>query len=71
MGVPPEILEHLLGAGEGPLRIHNPLDGPQLPEEDGEGVAIGEIRGAAREGQLAGVERAPQTGEIFRTKDGR
>ena len=33
VGVPTEIVEHLLGTGEGPLRIHDPVDGPELPEE--------------------------------------
>ena len=69
--VPPEVVEHLLGAGEGPLRIHDPVDGPQLTEEAGEGAAIGQIGGAAGEGELAGVEGAAQAGEIFRAKDGR
>lgn len=59
VGVPTQVVEHLLRAGEGPLRIYDPVDGPQPSEEDGEGMAIGEIRGAAGEGQLAGVERAP------------
>ena len=51
--VPPEVVEHLLGAGEGPLRIHDPVDGPQLTEEAGEGVAIGQIGRATGEGELA------------------
>ena len=46
VGVATEVGEHLLGAGEGPLRIHDPVDGPQLTEEAGEGVAIGQIGGA-------------------------
>ena len=71
VGVPPEIVEHLLGTGEGPLRIHDPVDGPQPTEEAGEGVAIGQIGGATREGQLARVEGALQAGEILRAKDRR
>ena len=71
VGVAPEVVEHLLGAGEGPLRIHDPVDGPELTEEAGEGAAIGQIGGAAGEGQLAGVEGALQAGEILRAKDGR
>ena len=69
--VSPEVVEHLLGAGEGPLRMDDPVDGPQPTEEDGEGAAIGEIGGATGEGQLAGVERTLQAGEIFRAKDRR
>ena len=33
VGVPPEVVEHLLRTGEGPLRIHDPVDGSQLTEE--------------------------------------
>ena len=33
VGVSTEVVEDLLGAGEGPLRIHDPVDGPQLTEE--------------------------------------
>ena len=58
--VPPEVVEHLLGTGEGPLRIHDPVDGPQPTEEAGEGCAIGQIGGAPGEGQLARVECALQ-----------
>ena len=33
MRVATEVVEHLLRAGEGPLRIDDPVDGPQLTEE--------------------------------------
>jgi hypothetical protein len=33
VGVPPEIVEDLLGAGEGPLRIHDPVDRPQATQK--------------------------------------
>ncbi len=69
--VPTQVVEHLLGAGEGLLRLHDPVDGPQPPEETGEGLAMGEIGGATSEGQLAGVERTPQASQILRTKDHR
>ena len=63
--IPPEVGEDRLGAGEGPFRIHDPVNGPRVSEEAGEATAIGQVGGAAREGQLAGVERPLQTGEIF------
>jgi len=65
------VVKYLLGAGEGPLRIHDPVDGPQLTEEPGEGLAIGEIGGASREGPMAGVERTLQASQILRAKDHR
>ena len=71
VGVPAQVLEDLFGAGEGPLRIDAPVDGPQRTEKASEGLPIGQIRGAAREGQLAGVERALQPLKLFRTKDPR
>ena len=37
--VPTQIVEHLRGAREGSLGIQHPVDGPQRPEEAGEGVA--------------------------------
>ena len=52
VGVPAEIVEHLFRAGEGPLRIHDPVDGPQLTKAIGESQTIGEIGGASREGEL-------------------
>ena len=69
MGVPTEVVEHLLGTGEGPLRIHDPVDGSQLAEETGEGAPVGQICRATREGQLAGIERALPPGQVLRTKD--
>ena len=69
VGVAPEVVEHLLRTGEGALGIHDPVDGPQSSEEDGEGASIGQIRGAPGEGQLAGGEGALQAGEIFGPKD--
>ena len=71
VGVPTEVVEHRLGAGERALRVHDPVAGLQPTEEAGEGVAIGQIGGAAREGQLAVVECASQAGEIFRAKNRR
>ena len=61
VGVPPEVVEHLLGAGEGPLRIHDPVDGPQVAEEGGEGAAIGQIGGARRR-RSAGRRRTRAAG---------
>ena len=71
VGVPAEVGEDLLWAGEGPLRIDDPVDGPELTEEGHEGVSIRQIGGAACEGQCAAVEGALQAGEIFRAKDRR
>ena len=69
VGIATEVGEDLRGTGEGPLRIHDPVDGAKLTEEGDEGAAIGQIGGARREGQLAAVERTLQAGEIFRAKD--
>ena len=71
MGVPPKVLEHLVGAGEGALGIHDPVERPQPTEEAGEGPAIGQRGGAAREDELAVRGRPLQAGEILRTKDRR
>ena len=46
VGIASEVGEHLLGTGEGPLRVHDPVDGSELTEQAGEGVAIGQIGGA-------------------------
>lgn len=69
MGVPPEIVEDLRGAGEGPLRIDDPVDVVEPAEEGGAGTVIGEIAGASRERQLMGIEGSSQTGKILRAKD--
>ena len=50
VGVPTEVAEDLLGAGEGALGIHDPVDSPQLTEEAGEGGAFGQMRRAPGEG---------------------
>ena len=71
VGVPPQVGEHLLRAGKGSLRIHDPVDAPQATEDAGEGAAIGEFGRATREGQGAGVEGPAEAGEILRAKDGR
>ena len=71
VGVPTQVVEHLFRAGEGSLRLHDPVDGPELAEERDEGAAIDQMGGARREGQLAPVERALKGGEIFRAKDRR
>jgi len=71
VGVPTEVVEYRLRAGEGPLRIHDPVGGPQPTQEDGESAPIGQIGGASRDGQLAGIECAMQAGEILRAKDRR
>lgn len=42
VNVPTEVLEHLLRAGEGALRIDDPGDSPELTEEAAEGAAIGQ-----------------------------
>ena len=44
VGVATEVVEHLLGTGEGPLGIHDPVDGPQLTEEAREGARVGQMR---------------------------
>lgn len=69
MRVPTQVVEYRLGAGEGPLRIHDPIDSPELTEERDEATAIDQIGGARREGQVAAVKRAAQAVEVFRTKD--
>jgi hypothetical protein len=46
MRVPPEVVEHLLGAGEGPLGVHHPWRGAELGHEGGETPRVGERRGA-------------------------
>ena len=71
MRVAPEVVEHLVGAGEGPFRIHDPVDGPKAPEQRREGVAIGQIGGAIGEAQLARGEGPSQGGEILRAEDRR
>ena len=71
VSVPIEVAEHLFGAAEGPLRVHDPVDAQHPTEEGGEGAAIGQIRGAAGDGLPAGVERASKAGGIFRAKDRR
>ena len=42
MGVATEIGEDLLGTGEGPLRVHDPIDVAQATEEAAERAAMGE-----------------------------
>jgi hypothetical protein len=69
--VPTEVGEHRLGTSEGPFGIHDPVYGPELTEEAGEGVARGQIRRASDEGELPGIERVLEAREIFRTKDRR
>lgn len=71
MRVPPEVVEHLLGAGEGPLGIHHPWRGTELGHEGGETPRVGERRGAGGEGESPVVEGASQAGEIFGSEDGR
>ena len=67
VGVPTEVVEDLHGAGEGPLRIHDPVDGPELTEESDEGAPIRQIGGARREGQLRRMTRVNQTGTASRS----
>jgi hypothetical protein len=62
VGVSPKVLEHLSGAGEGALRIHDPVDRAQPTEEAAEGTAIGQRGGATGEGELAGIPRPMQAG---------
>jgi hypothetical protein len=71
VGVPTEVVEDLLGAGEGPVGIDDPVDGPELAEETAESVWTGEWSGATRKGQRVGIEGALEAGEILRAKDGR
>ena len=67
--VAPEIAEDLVGTGEGPFGIHDPVDRPQSTEQRREGVAIGQIGRAIGEAQLARSEGPSQGGEILRAKD--
>ncbi len=69
--VPPEVLEHLRRTAEGPLRIDDPVDRPQLTEEGGEGAAVGECGGATGDGQLARGVRLSQASQVLRAKDRR
>lgn len=71
VGVSTEIVEDVLGAGEGPLRIHNPVDTLEPTEEGGKGAGIGETGRAPRDRELAGFEGPVQAGEILRAKDRR
>ena len=68
MRLPPEVVEHLFGAGEGPLGVHHPWRGAELGHEGGETLRIGERRGARGKGESPVVEGASQGGEIFRTE---
>ena len=71
MRVATQIAEDLLGACEGPLRIHDPVEGPQATEKISEGAAIGQIGRAIGKVQLARGECPSQGGEILRAEDGR
>ena len=71
VGIASEVGEHLLGAGAGPFRVHHPVDGSELSKKAVESVAIGQFRGAAREGQLTRIVCAVQASEILRPKDRR
>ena len=71
VGVAPEVLEHVFGAGEGALRLHDPVDRAQPTEEAGEGTTIDQWGGATREGELAVLVRTLHAGEILGPKDGR
>ena len=63
-----EVVEHLLGAREGPLRIDDPGDRVESTEERREDGAVSQIRGAGREGQLAGVECRCRAARYFARK---
>ena len=68
--VPPEVLEHLLGASEGPLRIDDPVDGPELTEEATERAAAGQqVVPPAKVSWPASNARCRR--EVFRAKDDR
>ena len=51
MRVPPEVVEHLLGTGERPLRIDDPRRGAEVRHEGREARGVGERRRARGEGE--------------------
>jgi hypothetical protein len=70
MGVAPEVVEHLRGAGEGPLGVHDPVGLPELSEPRREGRRLGEGREGAGEAELAVREGAPERVEVLGAEDG-
>ena len=65
MRVPTEVLEHVLGAGERPLGIDDPVPVAQSLAPSREGAEIGEIGGAGGEGEQPSVARLLQAFQIF------
>ena len=69
VGVAAEVLEDLLGAGEGPLGVHDPVGLPELIEPRREGVGLGEGGGRSGEGERALREGAPEGVEVLAPED--
>ena len=65
VGVPAEIREYVLGTGEGPLGVDDPLGGAEGGDEAHEGGAVGERGGAGREGEVPRVERGAEPREVL------
>jgi len=69
MGVAAQVLEHLLGAGEGAFSVHDPVRLAKLAEPLREGRGVGEGGGGSGEDELTGVKGAPEGVEVFAPED--
>ena len=59
VGIAAQVLEDLLGAGEGAFGVHDPVRLPKLAEPLSEGAGVGEGGSRSGEDELPSVERAP------------
>jgi hypothetical protein len=69
VGVAAEVFEHLLGAGEGPFGVHDPVGLPELSEPRGEGPGVRAGRERPREDEVGRRVGAPERVQELAAED--
>src|SRR5436309_419159 len=69
MGVPAQILEHILWAPEGSFGIDHPVFSEQRPQPGGEGLPLSERPQVSVEAELSFAEGMPESSNELATED--
>jgi hypothetical protein len=69
VGIAPQVFEHVFGAGEGALGVHDPVGLAELSEPRGESRGLGEGRERAGEDELVLRIGAPEGVEVLGAED--